>query len=315
MVITILVFVLVRGGREVSARIVVDVEAIPPGPAASRILMTEVPEAVTLRLQGSPGVVQQLDADEIPPLSLDLREERDGAFRIDTSAIRLPPGIEVRSVRPASISLHYEPRRKRIIRVLPVVGGQVATAHHVKDPVVSEPSQVTLSGPRSELRDHQEARTELINVEGLGPGIHKRQVLLERPPPNSRYEGTDQVSVTIVIEPDLIERTFVDIGVQVRGTELINSAESVSVTVRGPPSLVESINSEEITAFVDVTEHHEIAGSYRAEVQVEGLDEALEVTLNPATIIVVLEREAATGPGNEDNAPGVTNNPTKTPQG
>lgn len=292
MILTIFVFILVRGGRDATARITVDVEYIPPTQMSDRVLMTEIPETVKLRVSGSPRVVQLATEDEPPPLTLDLRDQRDGPFMLDEALFRVSPGLEVVSVRPATIGLRYETRIRRDVQVHPVVTGHVAEGHHVKDPIIAEPSKVKLSGPQSVMRDYQEVQTDPIPVEGLGPGQHKRQILLVPPPPNCNYENVDMVTVMLVVEPDLVDRSFEDIPVEVRGSNLQASAERITVIVRGLPSVVEQVQQNDLVVFVDLGDDGSLPGTYRREVQIAGLDPTVQARPVPTAVIVEVQRIA-----------------------
>lgn len=301
--ITILIFALVRGGRETTARITVDVEALRPGESAKRVLMTPVPETVKVRVRGSARLVQMVSDEEIPPVTLDLREAEDGRYDLEGAPFRVPPGLEVVSVIPSTVDLRFEERITRQVPVVPVLSGEVAEGHHVKDPIPVEPAEVTLSGPASEVVDITEVHTTPMILGGLGPGQHPRRIRLEAPPEHSRYTGDDQVEVTVIVEPDVTERVFPRVPVEVRGTELASSAETVNVTLRGPPSALEGLERERVTAFVQLGEDASQPGAYRAEVQLEGVEPPLEATLEPTTVIVELTRAPTPPPAVEGGTP------------
>lgn len=301
MIITIFVFILVRGGRDATARITVDVEHIPPDQTSDRVLMTEVPEAVKLRVRGSPRVVQLATEDDTPPLTLDLRGQRDGPFVVDPDLFRVPPGLEIVSVRPATIGLRYETRIRRDVKVHSVVTGQVAEGHHLKDPIITEPGKVKLSGPQSVMRDQQEVQTDPIPIEGLGPGQHKRQVLLVPPPEHCNYESVDMVTVMLVVEPDLVDRSFEEVEVEVRGSNLQSTAGSITVVVRGLPSVVEQVQQDDMVVFVDLGDDGNVPGTYRREVQIAGLDPILQVRLVPSVVDVEVQRIIA--PQEQETSP------------
>ncbi len=286
--ITILIFVLVRGGSEVGSRLAVEVDVIRPGTDSEHILITDVPETVTLRVRGTPSIVHNLDADEIPPVTLDLSEEEDGVYTIDPALFRVPPGIEVQSVRPASFRLHYELRARIAVSVVPTILGHVAEEHHIKEPIIIEPTKVRLSGSRSVLNELTEIRTHAVNVGGLGSGQHRRRVLLEQPPEGAVYSAAGQVTVIVVVEPDIIERVFTNVVVEALGTELDASSETVSVTVRGRPELVERVLSANVGAFVELGDEGATAGTYRRQVQITGLQDELTVEVTPVTVIVIV---------------------------
>jgi YbbR domain-containing protein len=295
MVITAFVFVIVRGGTEATARLTVDVEVIPPSPTSDRVLMTEVPESVKLRVRGSPRVVQLATEEDIPPLTLDLRTEDDGLYVLDHARFNVPPGLEIVAVDPATIGLRYEKRVRQELEIVAVITGQVASGNHIKEPVLIEPSKVSLNGPISAVRERRDVQTEAISVDGLARGQHVRRVLLEQMPPSCSL-GSESVTVTLIVEPDLVERTLANIEIEVRGATLPASAERVTVVVRGLPEQVEQVRPADVHAFVDLGTDGATPGSYRRDVQLSGLESAIQARVVPSSVIVEVQRAAPAPP-------------------
>jgi YbbR domain-containing protein len=297
LIITILIFALVRGGREATARLVVDVEVIPPPPTAERVLMTEVSDTVKLRVRGSPRVVQLVNDEEIPPVTLDLRDARDGPYTMERAIFILPPGLEVVSINPPSVNLRYEPRITTEVLISPLLTGQVAEGNHVNDPVKTIPAKISIAGPISLVREISTVETEPVLVDGLGPGVRTRRVNLEPPPRLCSYIGSNQINVVVEVESDFIERSFESVSVEVRDAELPSKAEPITVIIRGAPSIVEATRLQDLNAFVTLGEEGRAPGSYRREVQFSGTDESLKVRLVPAAVIVQVTRSITTAEG------------------
>jgi YbbR domain-containing protein len=294
MAITIVVFVLVRGGTKATARLTVDVESIPPARTSDRVLMTEIPETVKLRVRGSPSVVQLATEEDIPPLTLDLRTEDDGPFVLDHKLFRVPPGLTIVTVSPATIGLRFEKRIQADLEIHPVITGQVVPGNHLKEPILVEPAKIGVSGPTSSMRERRDVQTEPVSVDGLGPGQHRRRVALEQLPPSCGYDGSDRVMVTLVVEPDVIERTLANIEVEVRGATLPASAEQINVILRGTPEAIERVAVADVHAYVDLGDDGDTPGSYRREVQLTGIDASVRATLIPSSVIVEVQRAAPT---------------------
>jgi YbbR domain-containing protein len=105
--------------------------------------------------------------------------------------------------------------------------------------------------------------------------------------------------VTVIVEPDVTERVFPRVSVDVRGTELVATAQAVNVTVRGPPAVLAELDPEQVTSFVEMDDERSEPGTFRMPVQVEGLAEGLEVTLDPSAVVVTLVRAAPPAPSTE----------------
>jgi hypothetical protein len=170
--------------------------------------------------------------------------------------------------------------------VVPTISGQVADEHHIKDPVVVEPSKIIVTGPQSVLREQSEIRTDVVDVEGLGPGQHRRRVRLEFLPRDCAYAREDHVVVVVTVEPDVVSRVIRNVVVEAVGTELDASSERVTVTVRGLPDLVERLDTGAVTAYVELGADGASAGTYRRPVLIAGVEAGLVVEVEPATVIV-----------------------------
>ena len=306
-----LIFALVRGGRDATTRVSVEVEVVPPPPDSDRILMTEVPEVYKLRVRGSPRVVQLVNDEEIPPVTLDLSKTAEGPYSANRSIFKLPPGLEIVSVSPASVNLRYEPRVTQKVLVRPLIAGKVVTNHHIKMPVETEPDYVTLTGPSSLVSQRENVETAPVLIDGLGIGRHKRPVNLETLPNHCKYVDRDRVSVWITVEPDTIERSFDKVLVEVRESELPAKAEPITVTVQGPPDAVEQMTSLDLHPFVLLGAEGGIPGNYRREVQMIGLSSTIGVTLIPPTVIVEVTPRPASSEDDEPAPPGPIPSPVK----
>ncbi len=302
LIIALLVVALVRGGQEMTTRVSVDVEVLRPGETADRVLMTDVPDVVKVRLRGSQPLVQNVGDEDVPAVTLDLRDAPEGRYDLGKAPFRIPPGLELVSVSPSTIDLRYEERVTKAVPVVPALTGDVAPRHHIKAPIPLTPSEVSISGPASAASLIAEVRTSPVVVTKLPPGQHERRARLESLPEQLHYVGGDQVTVTIFVEPDIAERVFPRVAIEVRGTDLLATAEPVSLTVRGPPSMLEAIDPDGVTVFAQLGPEAAEPGTFRANVQVEGLDEALDVTLRPSAVFVTVAR---TPPEEETGSPPV----------
>lgn len=295
LVITVLVYALVRGGQEVTTRLLVDVDVLTPGLTSSRVLITEPPELVKLHVRGSPRLIQMVSGEEIPPVKIDLRNADDGQYVLDASIFQVPPGLKIVAITPNSLDLRYEPRITRYLNVRPDISGTVAEGYHIREPIRATPAGVVLSGARRTLEEQVDLETVPIPVHGLGRGKHRRVVDLEPPPPHANYEGVESVSVLIEVEPDVIERELSGIQVQVRGATLPAQAEPVTMLLEGPPNEVNAIRVEDIVVYVEMGEDGAEPGAHRREVVVSPINPAVKVRLIPAAVIVDVST-AAHGP-------------------
>jgi YbbR domain-containing protein len=97
---------------------------------------------------------------------LDLAGARSGArlFHLRTDQVRVPFGVEVTQVMPATVALEHERSVRRTVPVRPVVEGQPAEGF-VVGRITVEPAQVEIVGPESRVRQVQSAMTETVAID------------------------------------------------------------------------------------------------------------------------------------------------------
>ena len=78
------------------------------------------PDTVSVRVRGTSRLVSRLDSSEVAAV-LDLGDEGPGRrlFDMFSDRVEVPPGIEITSVSPATVTLTLE--RKGVPRMVPVV--------------------------------------------------------------------------------------------------------------------------------------------------------------------------------------------------
>ena len=97
---------------------------------------------------------------------LNLASARPGTrlFHLLTDEVRVPYGVQVAQVTPATISLSFERSGSRIVPVVPAVEGDPA-AGYVAGRITSEPAVVEVVGPVSLLGDLKNATTEPVSID------------------------------------------------------------------------------------------------------------------------------------------------------
>lgn len=116
---------------------------------------------------------------------------------------------------------------------------------------------------------------KLANIEGV-TGVEPQEV---------------EVEIKVVAAS---ERTFTGVPVKVTGLSegqsytVLDSSDTVSVTVAGAPSLVEKLTAQDLHAYVDVT--NQPAGRQQMRVQVNAPNFIKVLTVEPATVTLELKK-------------------------
>ena len=138
------------------------VERLPEGRALSR----PPPEQARVTVQGEGWELLKIRRSP-PPLEINTPDETINVFSSASESSRLPPGVVVQSVIPATLTLELEPR---ITRTLPIRIRSKLKAAELYDfmgaPTV-EPDTVQVSGARSIINGLQEWPTALLEREDV----------------------------------------------------------------------------------------------------------------------------------------------------
>lgn len=124
-----------------------------------------VPRTVEIWLRGSPGMIQRLRPSEVfVPLDLAGAVAGSRVVHLVNEDIRVPYGVRVAAVRPASFTLELEHSMRKTVPVKPTLVGTVADGYRVVS-VTAQPAEVTIAGPESRVRALDGAPTQPVSVD------------------------------------------------------------------------------------------------------------------------------------------------------
>jgi YbbR domain-containing protein len=238
--------------RNTQRTIQVPIVADMPLPSVGRQLVTPIPEAINVTIEGSR---QQIDSlDRLDPIPLNLRAASDDVVHFTPGMIPgLPPGVRVKRIIPESLPIRWENIVERTLDVQVPITGQLRGGLELKAAVRVTPSQITISGPESLVKGIQLARTEPFDIGGLGEGVHERTLPLTPSPPNASSSQT-HVQATVEVARKMLSREL-DVKVQVIGLARAKVEPAmVRVTIEGAPDRIESLRPDGIIARVEPKE-------------------------------------------------------------
>jgi YbbR domain-containing protein len=217
-------------------------------------IVGDPPDAVEVRLRASSGTLGRLGAGDMAAV-IDLRTARPGRrlFHLTPANVKVPYGVEVVQVGPATLPIGFENSAVRMVQVRPSVEGQPAPGYEVVS-VTSDPATVEVIGPESSLRGLDEAMTEPISVAEATRPI-REVVTIGVADPNVRLRTPQTAEVTVQIVTGASTRTITAVPVQMRNLD--NGLRGrvlpliVSVTVRGTQQTVANLTADAVDASVD----------------------------------------------------------------
>jgi YbbR domain-containing protein len=211
----------------------------------------EPTNAVEVRLRASPGIIQRLDPSEVAA-QVDLTGLKDGEhiIHLTPEAIRIPFGVKVVKITPASLTVNLERTLEKTVPVRPRLLGRPASGFEVAE-VTSEPPEVRIAGPKSRVEEVESGFTEPLAVEGARSTVVD-QLNIGLEDPVLRIQGNPRVKVTARIQEQQATRVFEGLAVEVRGAQATARPPRVRVVLSGPASILGEVQPSEVRPHVDV---------------------------------------------------------------
>jgi YbbR domain-containing protein len=242
----------VHGSQEAQRSLLLGVIALTPPENSTRELVTPIPAQIRVTLRGAKSTLDELHADDIGSVQIDLRSGSVTRLTIVPSMIPVPPGLTVEQIDPPAVDLTWEDRIQRDVPVEVGIVGTPASGFVVKGTPTSEPATVRARGPKSEVMVVQRARADAFDVTGLTAGKYTRQLAIERAPGRLAYD-VPSVAATVEIAREESERLFTRVPIALLG-HAGGKAQPPEVDVRlsCPPEVVRALRPEQIVPRVQV---------------------------------------------------------------
>ncbi|TVR02392.1 MAG: hypothetical protein EA398_08015 [Deltaproteobacteria bacterium] len=293
-VLTLILFLLVDAERRDIQTMVVPLEL--PALDEEQMLLSPLPE-ISLTLEGRRNVLRRWSLAETPSLKLPEIHEGEHDYTLRDAQIRLPAGVTLRSIVPATVRIHVETRERRMVAVRANLRGSPPEGYELGD-IDVQPARVEVSGPRSSLEGLDTVFTQTISLSQQRSTVEREVDLALHRPFLSR---TDDSAIRVRVDISVEETVRVLEAVPVERLGSWPSTASVEVgavrlRVRGPRSLVERLETEEVFVSVSLDQFDSSRpGTYTVAPAVRNLPEGIEVMdLQPRDVRVrVAEHEEA----------------------
>jgi YbbR domain-containing protein len=249
LVIATVLWVIVLGSRSIEVTKEVPLEITT---AADLVVANEVPATVAFRLAGPKAFLRAIVDRRMEPVRVDLSGARPGKVeeRFFSDDIRLPPGVRVLAINPASAVIRLEYLRKRDVPVRVETRGTPAEGYRLAG-TSSVPATVRIKGAESKVEGVTEVVTAPVDVGGLTESVTVDASLqLERL--NLKLDGT-LPKVTVQIEPVAANYRIRNVEVRVLGMPGATSdIRSLVVHVRAvTPDVLRTLSGAQVFATVD----------------------------------------------------------------
>jgi len=211
-------------------------------------------DEVDVTLEGSQGKLAELNARNLVARA-DVTDLRTGdrVLRLSDKnvSMELPEGVRIVNINPRSLTLHLEPLVVRDVAVEARFEGAPPEGF-TRGAVQVSPPSVRVRGPQSHVAAVERAFTETISLAGQRETLFLPQVAVDIP--DHKVSPVESVvSVRVEIGEEQAERRFTNVPVRSASGAPV-SPQSVSLTLRGPRTVVEALRPEDVRLVVEVTE-------------------------------------------------------------
>lgn len=289
LVLAITVFLLVNTDRDSELTARVRVLRTPPPP--DKVLVSDLPQEVTVTIKGSWRRLREFDERELQPIDLDLRDASSGDITITNGMIhtdrgQLPLGLSIASIEPRTIHVVFERKVQKVVAVNPTVTGHPSHGYLVTG-VRAEPPTIVVRGAEGTLSALSSIATREVSVDNRSESFVEETD--PAPPDGVELVGTPKIVLHIAIDEELVTRKFPGIAVGVRGdgvdpTKWQVKPAQVDVTLTGALLAVEKARAA-MAPVVRLTTNER--GSREIDVSIDGIPPGIGVKLSPERVRVV----------------------------
>jgi YbbR domain-containing protein len=190
---------------------------------------------------------------------VNMAKAKPGRFsqRLSVSDVILPPNVEpgdVRILSPSSVEVGIERLTSKRVRVAVILSGSLVQDQLLDEVPSAHPATVTVTGPESAVKPLEKLPTKPIDLSRVRESL-EREIALD-------YDGDlltcvpDKVGVTISVSARG-RRVLANVPPTILVDDDRHSTEifpkTVSLTIEGPQSLLDTLSSGDVSVLVDLS--------------------------------------------------------------
>ena len=183
-----------------------DLPVVFDGLPDNLVITDQSTNKINVRVRGSRAAFRNVKFGEMEYVE-DVAGGKPGRARYEVNDQRLdtPRGLQIVGLSPSELSVRFERRGRKNVRIRPEVEGELPEGYTLSD-IRIEPERVWLTGARREVLRLSEVLTETIEVEGLSAPVD-REARLSLGSDHVWPEDEATVSVRIEVAPIPVEET------------------------------------------------------------------------------------------------------------
>jgi YbbR domain-containing protein len=281
----LLLWMVIAGEQTVErgVRVPLELQQVPAGLE----FQGEPPTLVDVRLRGAAGTVARVAPGDVVAV-VDLGTATPGRrlYQLTPEQVRVPFGVQVVQVTPATVALVFEPSATRHVPIVPDIEGDPAPGFVIGE-VKVDPKTIEVVGPASAVAGVAEAITETISVAGAAQPV-SHTVTIGFLDPSLRLKAPRRATVEVDVRPGPRERRVEGRPVHLRdllaGLTAQAIPSTVDVVLRGSREGVARVRADQVTANVQLAGLG--PGDYLLTVQVDALEGSGVARVEPEAVQV-----------------------------
>ena len=197
-------------------------------------------------------------------------------YKIKDGNLKIPRGVRLVSVTPEAVELTFEEAVDKVLPIHPVLVGSPAKGF-VVEKVTVLPERILVHGLASALKELEQLETKALNIEGVDGEI-EMYVQVNWPAgvrPVTANQEAYTARIQVGSEPTSRRFDLVPIGLVNQTYVTRFNPKSLHIVIRGPKSLVENMNPEDIQTFIDLKNYP--PGTYKLKSPIVRLRPELSV--------------------------------------
>lgn len=220
---------------------------------ADQILRSEVPAAISLRLEGTETAIRRINPRGIVArIDLTGRASGEQEIRLDTEhLVGLKREYAVRFMTPDRLNVTLSQKVRRRVGVEPTLLGRPSEGFKLYS-AETQPTRVEIEGPAEEIEAIDVVRSTPVQLEGRRASFTTRATLAPESPYVSVL-GDAGLRVRLLIAPLPVERRFTDVPVVLdpprEGWRAVPA--TVGVTLTAPPRVLDALAQGGLRAVAD----------------------------------------------------------------
>jgi YbbR domain-containing protein len=260
----------VVGEESIEMTKMIPLEIRPPSEKISVVSSTSRLLAVTF--QSPRHLVPAISSSTINAVHQIDQNQKAGSysFTVVTSDIVLPyPQIRIVKIFPSVVTVKLD---EMIVKKLPIevdLMGDAAYGYRVdKNAIELDPNAVLVEGPKDVLEKMDKIKTEQVQLVGRARSF-RRTVRIHQEP-EMRIMGDGITDVQVPIKAEYATKEFANIPVRTLGYPdkshyAVLDREAITLTVKGPQALLDSLKMSDILMYAEVEGLNE--GAYQIPVK------------------------------------------------